>query len=217
MPSIARLQRTNHAADSATETPSKTRRDFFPRRRDQQTPSRVSIRRRDSTESPYQRLLPHACVLADLQPQSSANKEQRPQIYESKNFTQRRRPQRGGSLHWLLQKEIHAIEVDDGMTIVQCIHPQDSADSGATLQQREVRQRGNTKFCGRRFEVANLEVVDLSCTNFARHAASKMRRHSCCIHRNADRFKKTFVENCNKSAGIDEESAGLPVNRTWRG
>src|SRR6266496_2035286 len=95
MPSIARLQRTNHAADSATETPSKTRRDFFRRRRDQQTPSRESTRARDSTESPYQRFLPRACFLADLRPQSSANKEQPPTIYESKNFIKRSRPQRG--------------------------------------------------------------------------------------------------------------------------
>src|SRR5207248_974377 len=86
MPSITRLQRTNHAADSATETPSKTHRDFFRRRRDQQTPFRESIRAGDSTESPCQRLLPRACFLADLQPQSSANKEQRPTIWESKNY-----------------------------------------------------------------------------------------------------------------------------------
>ena len=35
---------------------------------------------------------------------SLANKEQRPTIWESKNFTKRGKPQRGGSLHWLLQK-----------------------------------------------------------------------------------------------------------------
>src|SRR4030095_15094431 len=123
MPSIARLQRTNHAADSATETPSKTRRDFFRRRRDQQIPSRESIRGRDSTESPCPRFLPRACFLADLQPPSSANKEQRRTIWESKNFTKRGRPQRRGSLHWLFQKEIHAVGVDNNRTVVTCIHP----------------------------------------------------------------------------------------------
>ena len=87
MPSIARLQRTSHAADSATETPSKTRRDFFLRRRDQRISFRESIRERDSTESPCRRFPPRACFLADLQPQSSANKEQRLRIWESKNFT----------------------------------------------------------------------------------------------------------------------------------
>src|SRR6266446_19998 len=86
MPSIARLQRTNHAADSATETPSKTRRDFFRRRRDPQISSRESIRGCDSTESPCRQLLPRACFVVDLQSQSPANKEQRPTIYESKNY-----------------------------------------------------------------------------------------------------------------------------------
>src|SRR5437016_13744964 len=71
MPSIARLQRTNHAADSATETPSKTHRDFFRRRIDQQISSREPIRGCDSTESPCQRFLPRVCFLADLRPQSS--------------------------------------------------------------------------------------------------------------------------------------------------
>src|SRR4029453_10663318 len=91
MPSIARLQRTDRAADSATETPSKTRRDFSRHRRDQQTPSRESIRGRDSTKSPCPRFLPRACFLADLQPPSSANKEQRIRVWESKNFTNRKR------------------------------------------------------------------------------------------------------------------------------
>src|SRR5437773_5639419 len=87
MPLIARLQRTSHAADSATETPSKTRRDSFRRRRDQQISFRESIRGRDSTESPCSRLPPRGCFVVDLQSQSSANKEQRTRIYESKNFT----------------------------------------------------------------------------------------------------------------------------------
>src|SRR4030095_54819 len=123
MPSIARLQQTNHAADSASETPSKMRRDSFRRQRDQQKPSRESIRGRDSTESPCPRFPPRAYFLADLRPQSSANKEQRPTIWESKNFTKRGRPQRRLSLHWLFQKEIHAVEVDNTMTVIQCIHP----------------------------------------------------------------------------------------------
>src|SRR4051812_38850715 len=86
MPSTARLQRTNHAADSAIETPSGMRPDFFRHRKDRRIPSRESTRAGDSTESPTPRLLPRACFLADLQPQSSANKEQRPRIWESKNY-----------------------------------------------------------------------------------------------------------------------------------
>src|SRR5438445_12235599 len=115
---------------------------------------------------------------------------------------------------WLFQKEVHAVEINDGMTVVQRIHPQDPADSGTALQQREIRQCRNAKFRWRRFEAANLKVVDLSCTNFARRATSKMRRHSCCFHRNADRFKESLVENRNKCARMDEQTSGLPVNRT---
>src|SRR5581483_3985612 len=86
MPSTARLQQTNRAADSATERPSRTHRDFSRRRKDRRTPSRESARGYGSKESPRRRFLPPACSLADLLPQSSANKEQRPKIYESKKF-----------------------------------------------------------------------------------------------------------------------------------
>src|SRR6266540_3733447 len=87
MPSIARLQRTNHAVDSATETPLETHRDFSPHRKDRQIPSRESVRGRDSTESPCPRFPPRGIFLVDLRLQSSANKQHRPTIYESKNFT----------------------------------------------------------------------------------------------------------------------------------
>src|SRR5882757_4856306 len=92
MPSRERLQRTNPAADWATEMPSGTRRDFFPRQKDRKTPSRESSRASDSTESPSRRFPPRACFLADLLTQSSANKEQCPTIYESKNYGKSFRP-----------------------------------------------------------------------------------------------------------------------------
>ncbi len=38
----------------------------------------------------------------------------------------------------LFQKEIHAVEVDDRMTIVERIDSQNTADSGAALLQREM-------------------------------------------------------------------------------
>ena len=41
------------------------------------------------TGSPCPPLPPRACFLADLRPQSSANKEQRPTIWESKNFKEK--------------------------------------------------------------------------------------------------------------------------------
>src|SRR5213596_3700184 len=104
MPSIARLQRTNHAGDSATETPSKTHRDFFRRRKDPQKPFRELGQAPGSTGSPCPPLLPRACFLADLRPQSSANKEQRPRIYESKNFKEKTKWHRQRAQ--LFQKEI---------------------------------------------------------------------------------------------------------------
>src|SRR4029450_9717301 len=88
MLSIVRLPQTNHAAGLAIETPSGMRQDFFRRRKDRQRPSRELSRAADSTESPCPRFLPRACFLADLRPQSSANTEPRPTIYESKNFTE---------------------------------------------------------------------------------------------------------------------------------
>jgi hypothetical protein len=42
------------------------------------------------------------------------------------------------------------------VTVVQCIHPQDPADSGAALHQSEVGQCRNAKFRRRGFEVADL-------------------------------------------------------------
>src|ERR1041385_6641886 len=78
MRSIARLQRTNHATDSASEMPSKKHRDFFRHRTTRQTPSRGSNRGCDSTGWPTLRSPPRACFLVDLGAQSSANKEQRP-------------------------------------------------------------------------------------------------------------------------------------------
>src|SRR5438874_11447425 len=66
--------------------PSGRHRDFFPRQTGRQTPFRESIRARDSTESPCPRFPPRACFFADPRPQSSANKEQRLKIYESKNL-----------------------------------------------------------------------------------------------------------------------------------
>lgn len=37
------------------------------------------------------------------------------------------------------QEEIHAIEIDDGVTDVQRVHPQNATDSRAALPQREMR------------------------------------------------------------------------------
>jgi hypothetical protein len=121
------------------------------------------------------------------------------------------------TLLWLFQKQIHAIEIDDGMIFVQRIDPQDTADSCAALLQREIRQLGNTKFRWRRFEVANLKAIDFSGTDFSRGPASKMRRDPCCFQRNAERSDESFMERCNKCTGIDEQTSRLPVDRTRHG
>jgi Tfp pilus assembly pilus retraction ATPase PilT len=118
------------------------------------------------------------------------------------------------TLLWLFQKQIHAIEIDDGMIFVQRIDPQDTADSCAALLQREIRQLGNTKFRWRRFEVANFEAIDFSGTDFSRGPASKMRRDPCCFQRNAERSDESFMQRCNKCTGIDEQTSRLPVDRT---
>src|SRR5215510_5954437 len=91
MRSREHLQRTSHAANLANETPSGTHPGSFPRRRDPRTPSRESTQAGDSIESPGLRLPPHACFPVDLQPHSSANKEQSPGIYESENFMEKAR------------------------------------------------------------------------------------------------------------------------------
>src|SRR4030095_216035 len=106
MPSIVRLQRTNRAADSAIETPSGTHRDFFPRRKDRQKPFRELSQAPDSTGLPCPPLLPRGCFLADLPPQSSANKEQRPTIYESKNFKEKAKWHRQGAHNYFKKRFI---------------------------------------------------------------------------------------------------------------
>src|SRR5689334_17801339 len=44
--------------------------------------------------------------------------------------------------HASFQKQIHATEVDDCVTIVERIHPKNPADSGTALVQSEMRQSG---------------------------------------------------------------------------
>src|SRR5258708_3607913 len=87
MPLKVRLWQTNRAADSATETPSKTRRDFSRLQTNRQTPFPESNQARGWTEWRCPPRPSRGCSFADQLPQPSANKEQSPRIYESKNFT----------------------------------------------------------------------------------------------------------------------------------
>src|SRR4029453_4687666 len=73
MPSKARPRQTDRARDSATETPSKTRRDFFRRRTARRRSSHGLDRGYDSTEWRCQQHPSRGCSFADRQPQPSAN------------------------------------------------------------------------------------------------------------------------------------------------
>jgi hypothetical protein len=69
----ARPRQRDRAANSATETPSKTRRDFCLRRTDRQTPSRARVREGGSTEWRCRQHPSRGCSFAGRQPQPSAN------------------------------------------------------------------------------------------------------------------------------------------------
>src|SRR5206468_12129273 len=79
----------------AAGTPSKTRPDFFPRRRARQTPFRESVRECGCTKSRFRRFPSHACSLAGPA-QSSANKEQRLRNYERKKTRGLAAPEHSG-------------------------------------------------------------------------------------------------------------------------
>src|SRR5205814_6206942 len=87
-PLKARPRQTNHAANLAAEMPSRTRRDFFQRQTNRQTPFRESSRARDCTEPPCRRFRSPVCSLAGPSLQSSANKEQRLRLSESEKLFQ---------------------------------------------------------------------------------------------------------------------------------
>src|SRR6266702_4796732 len=82
----ARLRQTGRAVNSAAGTPSKMRRGFFPRRKARQTPFRGSNRARDCTKWRSLQHLSRGYSFAGRPPQSSANKQQRLGIYESKKL-----------------------------------------------------------------------------------------------------------------------------------
>src|SRR5206468_8731104 len=73
MPLKARPRQTNRAADSATETPSRTRRDFSRLQTNRQTPFPESDQGRDWTESRCPPRPSRGCSFADQLPHSSAN------------------------------------------------------------------------------------------------------------------------------------------------
>jgi hypothetical protein len=59
---------------------------------------------------------------------------------------------------WLLQKQTHAVEVDDCMTDVQHIHPKDAADDCTVLLRYEIWQCSYAEFVRRHFEIADGQI-----------------------------------------------------------
>src|SRR5216117_3740279 len=124
-----RLPQTDPAANLAAGTPSKTRRDFFPRRRAQQTPFRELVRGCGCTKSRCRRFPSHACSLVGPAPQSSANKEQRLRNYERKKTRGLAPPEHSGLAFKVAECDKHVAEArirarlalsDSGWTVDEC-------------------------------------------------------------------------------------------------
>ena len=80
-------------------------------------------------------------------------------------------PNQCDPLHpWLLQKQIHAVEVDDGMTDVQHVHPKNAADDRTALLPYEIWQCSYAEFVRRHFEIADGQIVNSRSTNWLRSA-----------------------------------------------
>jgi hypothetical protein len=72
------------------------------------------------------------------------------------------------------QKQVHAFEIDDGMTNVQCIHAQNATGLCAALSQREMGQRDDAKLLARHHKIANLQIADPRGTDMLRCASGKI-------------------------------------------
>jgi hypothetical protein len=80
---------------------------------------------------------------------------------------------------WLLQKQTHAVEVDDGMTDVQHIHPKNAADHSTALLPYEIWQCSYAEFVRRHFEIADGQIVNSRSTNWLRSSAGKTSGDPC--------------------------------------
>ena len=116
---------------------------------------------------------------------------------------------------WLknsFQKQVHTVEIDDGMADVERVHAEDTGDLAATLLQCELRQRGDTKFFPRRFERANVEVVDFCRADLFKPTARELCRDSRRPCREPERSNETFVQDGDKRAGINQQTGRLTPN-----
>ena len=73
----------------------------------------------------------------------------------------------------LLQEQTHAVEVDDGMTDVQHIHPKNAADDSTALPRYEIWQCSYAEFVRPHFEIADGQIVNSRSTNWPRSSAGK--------------------------------------------
>jgi len=85
-----------------------------------------------------------------------------------------RRVSRSAHLVLSFQKQIHAVEIDDGMTDVQRIHPQNAAGLCAALSQRGMGQRDDAKLLARHHKIANLQITDARGTDMLGCASGKI-------------------------------------------
>src|SRR6266446_3709782 len=86
MRSRERLPQRDRATYSARGRQSETRPYFATRRRARRKQLRGRDREHGCKELPRRQFRSRACLFAELAREPSANKEQRPQIYERKNF-----------------------------------------------------------------------------------------------------------------------------------
>src|SRR5262249_34733121 len=105
----------------------------------------------------------------------------------------------------LFQKEIHAIEIDDGSMDIQCVHADDAGDPGAALLQCETRQGRDSKFFPRYLKAANVEIVEFRGADPGGSAAGELCRDPRRFRSEPERFNETLVQHRYKCAGIDQQ------------
>jgi hypothetical protein len=112
---------------------------------------------------------------------------------------------------WLasFQKQVHAIEIDDGVVNVERVHAEDARDFAATLLQCEVRQRSDANFFRRRFEHADTQVVNFCRADLFLCSVAELCRDPRRFCHESDRFNETFVQDGDKRAGIDQQTRPL--------
>jgi len=111
-----------------------------------------------------------------------------------------------------LQKQTHAIEIDDGVVDIEHVHAENPGESAAALLQGEIRQRSDTEFLRRHFERADVEVVDFCRADPLRCSAAELRGNPRRFGHESKRFNERFVQRSNKCTGIDQQTRRLSTD-----